>query len=644
MVTRMHKFKCSVLSVLLLASIAAPNAAYASSAKGGMCKLNYKGATTAFETKATMNYSPTLEGNGGVSPGNTTYFINPVNGNDDHSGLTEDRAWRTFSHINQLQFSPGDNIMITAAGQFNQTLILRGKGTVNNPVKVHFAAGKYDFFTDSLHRKKYNITNTNDSPDSLKAIGILLEHAKNFQISGVGAEVICRGKMIEVCIDSCENISIEDLHFDYHRPTVSEFTVIAAGDDYADIQIHKDSEYTIENGAIKWIGEGWNYDTGLAQELDLLTNDLRRMKDPLKGLTLKEIKPFLIRVSGKHTMKTGCIYQLRDVFRDYAAVFTRGSKNISWKNIQFHFMHGMGLVCQFSENLSFDSVTIAPDKASGRTSAAWADCMHFSGCKGKLLIKNCVLSGAHDDAINVHGTYLSVVEKIADNQVKVRFMHKQTYGFMAFNRGDEIEFVNQETYASHGVNRIKEAVLINPKEMLLTFEKPSPQGLAIGDAIENVTWTPEVEIRNCRVSWVPTHGFLLSTRRKVLVEGNEFLATHMNAIHMAIDANSWYESGYVRDMTIRNNKFIRCAEPVIKIAPWNRIANSSVYQHIRIENNAFILRNQLIVQANSTDNLVVGGNTIYAEKKLNDKLSINTGDCKDPKVGQNKYIIQSKKL
>jgi hypothetical protein len=614
------------------------------SAKGGICKLNYKGATIAFETKATMNYSPKLEANGWVSLGNTTYFINPVNGNDDNAGLTENQAWRTFSHINQLQFSPGDNIKITAAGQFNQTLILKGKGTVNNPVKVHFAAGKYDFFPDNLHSKKYDISNTNDSPDSLKAIGILLEHAKNFTISGAGAEVICRGKMIEVCIDSSENISIAGLHFDYHRPTVSEFTVIAAGDGYADIQIHKDSEYKIENGAIKWIGEGWNYDTGLAQELDLLTDDLRRMKDPLIAMKLEEIKPFLIRASGKHTMKAGRIYQLRDTFRDYAAVFTRGSKNISWKNIQFHFMHGMGLVSQFSENLSFDSVIIAPDKASGRTSAAWADCMHFSGCKGKILIRNCIFSGSHDDAINVHGTYLNIVEKIGDKQLKVRFMHKQTYGFMAFNRGDEIEFVNHQSYESYGMNRVKEAVLLNPKEMLLTFEKSSPQGLTIGDVIENVTWTPEVEIRDCRVSRTPTCGFLLSTRRKVLVEGNEFLATHMNAINMAIDANSWYESGYVKDMTIRNNKFIRCAEPVIDIAPWNKIANNSVYQNIRIENNEFFLRNELIVKANSTNKLVVGGNTVYAEKKLNDKLSINTGDCKGPEVSQNKYIIQPKKL
>jgi hypothetical protein len=60
----MHKFKCIVLSVLLWASLAPPNAAYASFAKGGMCKLNYKGATIAFETKAAMNYSLKLEGSG----------------------------------------------------------------------------------------------------------------------------------------------------------------------------------------------------------------------------------------------------------------------------------------------------------------------------------------------------------------------------------------------------------------------------------------------------------------------------------------------------------------------------------------------------------------------------------------------------
>lgn len=84
----------------------------------------------------------------------------------------------------------------------------------------------------------------------------------------------------------------------------------------------------------------------------------------------------------------------------------------------------------------------------------------------------------------------------------------------------------------------------------------------------------------------------------------------MSAILMAIDANNWYESGYVRDMTIRNNKFIKCGEPIIHIEPGNSIANDNVYQNIRIENNEFVLRNELIVEAKSTTNLSVVGNRI----------------------------------
>jgi hypothetical protein len=572
------------------------------------------------------------------SPGNTIYYINPVEGKDENSGLMKGQAWRTFSRVNKLLFSPGDRLDITTPGSFDQTLMLMGEGTSDNPVKVHLASGRYDFFLDNVFREKYNISNTNDSPDSSKAVGILLKHAKNIEISGAGAEIVCRGKMIEVCIDSCEDITINDLHFDYNRPTVSEFKIIASGDDYADMQIHKDSKYKIENGSITWIGEGWNYDTGLAQELDLQTNEVRRMPDPLKGMRLEEIKPFFVHAIGKQKMKTGRIYQLRDTFRDYAGVFTRRSKNISWENVNFHFLHGMGLVSQFSENLTFDSVSIAPDSASGRTTSAWADCLHISDCKGKVLVKDCIFSGAHDDAINVHGTYLSVVEKISDKQLKVRFMHNQTYGFMPFNPGDEIEFVNHKSFRSYGLNKVKEALMLNPKEILLTLEENGPSELSLKDVIENVTWTPEVWILNCTVSRIPTRGFLLSTRRKVLVEKNKFLSTHMSAILIAGDANNWFESGCVRDMTIRNNKFIRCGEPVILIDPGNTIANNAVHQNIKIENNEFVLRHELIVEAKSSKNLRITGNTIYAERKLNDEISIRTNDCAMVKTGMNKYF------
>jgi len=581
------------------------------------------------------------EKNGRISPGNTTYFINPKEGNDENSGLMKKKAWRTFDPINQLRFSPGDRIEILSPGAFDQTLMLTGEGSADNPVEVHFAKGRYDLFPDNLYRQKYNISNTNGSPDSLKLVGILLKHAKNFNISGKGAEIVCRGKMIEVCIDSCENISISDLHFDYYRPTVSEFKVVAVGEDYVDIQIHKDSKYRIEDGNIIWYGEGWNFNTRiLAQELNLETNDVRRLWNPIEGMKFEEIEPGLVRAWGEHKMKKDHVYQLRETFRDYAGVFTRRSKNITWKNVNFYFLHGMGLVSQFSENLTYDSVSIAPDSTRGRTTAAWADILHISGCKGKVLVKDCIFKGAHDDAINIHGTFLRVVEKLSDTKLKVRFMHRQTYGFLGVNPGDEITFINHESYRSYGLNKVKEARLLNPKEILITLEKSVPPELKLKDVIENVTWTPEVEIHGCHVSWIPTRGFLLATPRKVLVEENEFLATHMNAILMGVDANKWFESGFVRNMIIRNNKFIHCGEPVILIEPRNKVANNSVHQNIRIENNVFVLRNKVIVKAKSTKNLSITGNKIYAERKLNDKIAIETSDCSNVKMGQNVYKIR----
>jgi hypothetical protein len=208
---------------------------------------------------------------------------------------------------------------------------------------------------------------------------------------------------------------------------------------------------------------------------------------------------------------------------------------------------------------------------------------------------------------------------------------------MAVNPGDEIEFVDGESYESHGLNRVKDAVLLDPKEILLTLEEHVPHEVDLGDVIENVTWTPEVEIRGCHVSWIPTRGFLLATRKRVLVEENVFFATHMSAILLGIDANKWFESGYVRDMTIRNNIFVRCAEPVIHIEPRNIKANNSVHQNIKIENNQFILRNELILKAKSAMNIVITGNTIVSDKKLNDDMIIETSDCSNITQVQNQY-------
>jgi len=577
-----------------------------------------------------------------VSPGHTTYYIDPAHGDDEQAGTSQGQAWRSFRRINQLRLAPGDRVHVISPGSFKQTLAITGAGTEESPIEIHFAAGRYDFYPDETIRRKYQISNTNGDPDNAKSIGILLEKAKHVRVTGPDAYLFYRGKMIESCIDGCEDISIRDLHFDYHRPTVSEYTVVAIGDGYADLKIHPDSHYAINDGQITWQGEGWSYNTGLAQELDLQTNEVWRRRDPLSGMTFKQLESGLVRAFGQINVKVGRVYQLRNTLRDCAGVFTRRSRNISWKNTSFHFLHGMGLVNQFSENLTFDTVRIVPNKDSGRTTAAWADGIQVSGCKGKVLVKDCVFSGAHDDAINIHGTHLRVVERLSERQIKVRFMHNQTFGFMAFNPGDEIEFVASDSLETYGPNKVEAATMLNPKELVLTLKEPVPARFKQNDAVENVTWTPEVEIRGCTVMRIPTRGFLVTTRRKVLIEDNRFLNTHMSAILLEDDARGWYESGCVRDMTIRGNQFIRCAEPAININPQNNVANDSVHRNIRIEGNDFVLRNSLMVRAKSTSNLRIWGNAIYAASELNEEQGVQTSDCSNVEIGENRFLPLSR--
>ncbi|MEO5997077.1 MAG: right-handed parallel beta-helix repeat-containing protein [Chitinophagaceae bacterium] len=297
-------------------------------------------------------------------------------------------------------------------------------------------------------------------------------------------------------------------------------------------------------------------------------------------------------------------------------MFINLSKNISLANVEIHFMHGLGIINQFSENLSFDSVLIIP--SHGRMISAFADCLHFSGCRGFINIQNCHFKGSHDDPVNVHGTQLRIVETSSANSVKVRFMHGQTYGFPAFFAGDTVHFVHSASLQTYSSAIVADAKLLSEREMALTFTTTLPAAFQKDDCIENITWTPSLTVRNCLFEATNTRGLLVTTPRKVIIEGNTFNKTGMQAILIADDASSWFESGAVKDVTISRNTFINCVYNLgknnytIAIEPENHalVKNFYVHNNINIVNNTFITRGSALLNARSTSNLVFTGNSI----------------------------------
>jgi hypothetical protein len=314
-------------------------------------------------------------------------------------------------------------------------------------------------------------------------------------------------------------------------------------------------------------------------------------------------------------------------------------------------MHGLGILAQFSENLYFDSLTVAPDPKRGRVISCFADAMHFSSCKGEIKIENSLFKGLHDDPINVHGTHLKISEIISSNHLKVRFMHPETYGFEAFFAGDSIALVHPESLQIYGGGVIQSAKLISSTEMELELVASTVEGMVVGDCLENISWNPSVTVRNCRFESVNTRGLLLTTRKKILVEGNHFYRTGMHAILIANDASNWYESGPVGDVTIRNNVFEECGynsapkNYVIAIAPENHrlVNNYYVHRNIRIEHNYFKVYEAPLLSARSTEGLVFSNNTIapsYLMKPVGNKPAVQLTACKGVSILNNHFTTK----
>lgn len=488
---------------------------------------------------------------------------------------------------------------------------------------IKFPGGRLDIWPESTESKEYYVSNAteDDMQSKVKSIGILLENMSNITLQGNGTLIVAHGKMVHLAIDHCRNVKVNGLRFDYERPTMSEMEILSVAGNEVLVNVHEDSKYKIKKEKLIWYGEGWeskdHHVIRYVQDQETMYYDSWK---PFSASTAKEIEPGTIKFLGDFSgvkFSKGDILTIRDPYRDCVGVLNYYSHQVSFDDVQLHYMHGMGIINQFSEDITLNNVKVQPRKESGRKIAAFADCFHFSGCYGKIIIENSLASGSHDDPVNVHGTHLRVVASDGD-KIKVRFMHHQTWNFEAFEEGDSIGFVDNENLLTYDYAVVRKAELVSKREMELQLDKEAPSTVGDKHCIENITKTPEIIIRNNRFEHTNTRGVLLTTRRKAIIENNTFYRTGMHAILIANDCNFWYESGPVRDVTIRNNKFIECAynsapnNYTIAIMPETHgfVKNKYVHSNIRIENNEFTLIDEPVLFARSTNNLIFTGNII----------------------------------
>lgn len=520
---------------------------------------------------------------------------------------------------------------------------------IAGPVVLTCGQGRYDFYPEHATKAKYYISNTAseaENSDVTKTVGILLQGLRNVTIDGNGSLFVFHGKQTMLVVDGCEEVEIRNLRLDYEKPTVAEMTVEGIGAGYLDAVVHRDSRYVIEDGSLTWVGEGWRFREGPMQEYDPLTDTTWRIDNAATAASrVEELSPGRLRLFYDAGLMpataAGRVFQARDGIRDQVGALIIRSRKVAWRDMGVHFMHGLGLVCQFSENVSFERMELAPRPETGRTAAAFADCIHVSGCRGLIRVADSRFAGAHDDVINVHGTYLRVAGQPAADEVLLRYMHPQSYGFAAFFPGDRIEFIRSGSLAAFAEAVVLEAALAEPRVMRIKLDRNVPEELRDDDVVENVTWTPEVEIVNNRMARIPTRGVLVTTRRRALIEGNRFERMTMSAVLVAGDARSWYESGKAEHLTIRGNTFIECGDAdnaVISISPETG-ERHYVHSHIVIEGNRFVMRHASVLEASCTEHLTFRDNLIVHPGELQETgAAIRLFACDEVCVTNNRYV------
>ena len=457
---------------------------------------------------------------------------------------------------------------------------------------------------DSFELCGYFCSNTakkHENPDGVRQAAIYLKEKNGITVDGNGATVLVHGKMTPLMFDRCEDLLIKNLTVDYACPTMTEFTVLSEKDGECIVKINPDCLFRVENGDLIWHGE--NGLDGKPYWQDSYIGNRRYIKvfDPEKqmckdfsrdNLEFEEIEQLSadtlrVRLKNKEAnLPAGSIVQTRNIVRDQTGSMLQRCKNIVFENMRIKFMHGLGMVFQFCENVTCKNSDFTP--AAGRTIASTADFFQFSGCKGKLLIENCKAWGAQDDYVNVHGTHLRIVGKNdAEKSLTVRFMHAESWGFQAFEAGDELEFIKWDTLIPYAQTKVTAFEKINDTDVRLFLDRPLPCGITVGkDVVENETWTPDLCVRNCDFGPTAGRGILCTTRGDVIIENNNFHNLWGPALLLEDDCNFWFESGYTRNVIFRNNLVTACeyaktceCSPSIRCTPKVMDENSTEFVH-----------------------------------------------------------------
>lgn len=516
--------------------------------------------------------------------------------------------------------SPGKDVTL----QVNQLVhSLKDK----EDVTLYFPKGQYDFYPENAFEEWRAVSNHDNS---LRRMALPLFDMENVTIDGGGSTFMFNGRMSPIVVESSKNISIKNLSIDWARPFQNEMHVVESDPKTNSFIVELDPEkypYEItKKGELLFNYYDWQDPLGSNIAYDPAT---RAPIFNTRDYSLRKIDQIRVESAGKNrikftdaTKKTPPVgtmitsYGLHPTSRLAQVIHLSNSKDIYIENVTVYAGGGMGVIAERCEDVTLNGFKVT--STDDRMVATRADATHFINCKGTILLENCILEHMLDDSLNVHGSYIKIEEYLGDNQFLCETSHFQQSGLVFGEAGEKIALISRTTLLPFHNTNITDVNVLNERRMIVTVEE-MPDALPKGPlSMENLTWNPDLIMRDNIVRENRARSVLVTTKGKVLIENNYF-SSQMHGILIEGDNNKWYESGAVQDVTIRNNTFVNIGYEggdryVLNAAPLltseQHQGDGYYHRNINFVNNTIKSFSGQIVHAYYTKGLNITGNTV----------------------------------
>ena len=442
----------------------------------------------------------------------------------------------------------------------------------------------YDIFpSDEMQQVEAWYTSMNSGNIPLRA-AFVLRGLKNVTIDLKGAKLVFHGRMMPFAAFDCENITFKNFSIDYDRPFYTQGTVLEAEGDSIVIEIPKLFSYRIEGQDFIACGETWEHrlirgdmlfrcfdnETGRPSKhsgviLGLIGEKIFPRDNPplpihhIKSEDLGEGKVRLFNFPETFRPQVGEILAMTHEDRSKVGILLERCTDTNLEHIRLLHIGAMGLIASLCHNITANDFSMYLDEETGdRIVSINADSFHTFHCSGLIKVENCRFENMLDDAINIHGNYLVCKELKAPKTLWVQNRASGIQRMQYLMPGDEFVIYkgNTQEVRCKGIARSAEYLPDQSLDLMLTLEQPLDAVIEEGDCLE-ILRTPEIEVRNCYSKCMG--GFRISSDKRVLIENCTF-ETSGFAVALTGDMNYWFENTGVKDLQIRNCRFLDCGQ------------------------------------------------------------------------------------